>query len=288
MHANPTLALTSTYHACNQVAGILRGHLTAALKLLSADKPSATGIHGARQELKRARATLRLLRRAIAPEHFRQEDTALRQAARLLNDVRDSEILYHRFVRLRNAVRDVAPQANLEPLRKMLLQERRSAASDAFRQRLPTVRTLLTQSRERSRDWRVANDLDLLASGMRRTYRKGRACYRAARESQSDEQLHAWRRQVKHSAYQLEAVGSLAPARMARRLRRSAKLAKALGKDHDLALLQQRVSDAPLDAASGMHLAEVITQQRRKLQRSALALGDRLYRDKPRKFRPLS
>jgi hypothetical protein len=38
---------------------------------------------------------------------------------------------------------------------------------------------------------------------------KGQLCYRAACESPSDQRLHAWRRQVKYCAYQLEAVVSI-------------------------------------------------------------------------------
>ena len=78
MHAEPELTLTSTYHPCNQVAGILRGHLAAALKLLNATKPSGASIHAARQELKRARAMLRLLRESVDAEQFRLEDATLR------------------------------------------------------------------------------------------------------------------------------------------------------------------------------------------------------------------
>lgn len=286
MHANSELTLISTYHPCNQLAGILRGHLASALTLLGAPKPSGSRIHAARQELKRARATLRLLRESIDPQRFRQEDATLRQAAQLLNRARDSEVLVRVFARLRECVKDGRPRTNLEPLHKLLLQERRSATTSALP--LRAVGTLLMQSRERSRDWSVTNDLDLLTTGMQRTYQKGRTCYRAARESHADEHLHAWRRQVKYSAYQLEALGSLIPARMTRRLRRSAKLGKVLGRDHDLALLHKRIPDAHLDAVATLRLKNAIRRERSKLQRRALNLGERLYRAKPRKFQPLN
>jgi CHAD domain-containing protein len=285
MHASSELTLTSTYRPCNQITGLLRGHLVAALTLLGADKPSGSRIHAARKELKRARATLRLLRESIDPEHYRQEDALLRQAARHLSEVRDSDILVRTLARLQESLNSTTPRPKLEALRRLLLQERRSATSIALRQHLTAVRTLLTQSKERTRDWKVANDLDLLTRAMRRTYRKGRACYRAVCEAPADEQLHAWRRQVKCSAYQVEALGSSAPARMTKRLRRCTKLAEVLGRDHDLALLRKRMLDADLEIASALQLTHAINHERTKLRREALKLGEWLYRNKPRKYR---
>jgi CHAD domain-containing protein len=288
MHAEPELELTSTYHPCNQVAAILRGHVAAALTLLGSSKPSAAKIHAARQELKRARATLRLLRASIDPEDFRQEDATVRQAAHLLNDVRDSEVVLRVFVRLRNALKDEPRPLKLEPLRQLLVQQRRRAASNTLREPLAAAKALLVQAKERTRNWSVDNDLDLLTKAIQRTYRQGRERYRAACASHSDEDLHAWRRQVKYSAYQLEPLGSLAPGRMKRRLRQCTRLAKVLGRDHDLCMLHQRISDANLDAASSLRLDKEIKRERADLQRRALRLGKQLFRAKSRNFRPLN
>jgi CHAD domain-containing protein len=288
MQAEPELALASTYHPCNQAAHILRGHVAGALTLLNSSKPTGSRIHAARQQIKRARATLRLLRESIDAEHFRQEDTTLRQAAQQLNDVRDSEVVLRVFSRLRREIKAGPRRPNLQPLHKLLLEERRNATTTAAREHLAAARTLLLQAKERTREWRVENDQRLLTKAMQRTYRKGRDCYRAASASGTDEHLHAWRRQVKYSAYQLEALGSLAPARMTRRLRRCTKLAKVLGRDHDLLMLHQRACDADLDAASSVRLDRVIKRERSALQRRALQLGRRLYRAKPGRFQPLN
>lgn len=144
------------------------------------------------------------------------------------------------------------------------------------------------QSKDQIHDWTVANDLDLLTRAMQRTYRQARVCYHAARDTHTDEQLHAWRRQVKYSAYQLEVIGSHAPAKVVRRLRRSAHLAKLLGRDHDLALLHTRIEEADLDAACALCLTTAIRRRRKKLRQRALRLGGRLYRTKPRMFEPLN
>jgi CHAD domain-containing protein len=288
MHTAPQLALTSTYHPCNQVAHMLRGHVAAARTLLGAPKPSGTQIHAARQELKRARAALRLLRESIDAVEFRQGDAMLREAAHQLNDVRDCEVVLRVLSRLQDVLKDESHRPDLRPLRTQLLQERRAASAKALRAPLTTAKTLLLQAKETSRGWSVANDLELLTRAMQRTYRQGRACFHAAAEAPTDDHLHAWRRQVKYSAYQLEALGSLAPGRMRKRLRRCARLAKVLGRDHDLLLLKDRIAAVPLDATSKQQASAAIRRERRDLQRRALRLGKRLYRARPRSFQPLN
>lgn len=196
MHAQPDLTLTPTYHPCSQVAGILRGDLAAALELLNSTKPSGSSIHAARQELKRARAMLRLVRESIDPEHFRREDATLRQAAQQLNDARDAEVLVRVFSRLREGFKDERRRSNLEPLRKLLAQERRNSTSHALREPLAAAKRLLVQARQGTQDWFIANDVDLLTSAMQRTYRRGRACYRAACESPTAEHLQIGRAHV--------------------------------------------------------------------------------------------
>jgi CHAD domain-containing protein len=288
MQADPELTLTSTYHPCSQMVGILRGHLTAALALLGGPRLSGSRVHAARQELKRARAALRLLRESLDAGQFREADSTLRQAAQLLGQARDSDVLLHVCSRLSKRIKDESCATSLKLLRKQLLQERRSASSHALGEPRRAVKTLLTQSLDRTREWRVSNDVDLLTRAMQRTYRKGRACYRDARESHTDEDLHAWRKQVKYAACQLEALGTLAPTRMTRRLQRSSKLARALGRDRDLSLLHKRLADAGLDADVTLRLTNTIRRERARLQRQAFELGEQLYRIKPRQLQPLS
>jgi CHAD domain-containing protein len=285
-HAASECTLTSTGKPGTQAAGILRAHLTAAHTHLAGDRLSGAKVHAARKELKRARATLRLMREVIDPDHFREEDATLRRVAQMLNDARDAEVMLRTFLRLRKSIKDSDPQTDLEPLHKLLLLGRRRATSNELVVRLNDIRAMLTQSKERTREWSVANDLDLLTQGMRRTYRKGRLRYQAASESRTDEQLHAWRRQVKYCGYQLEAIGQV-ERKMTKRLRRCRKLADLLGSDHDLALLHKRVMDAPLDAGSALCLVNAITRSRARLQKRAFAIGARLYRGKVRKFHPL-
>jgi CHAD domain-containing protein len=281
------LTLTSTFRPGAQAVGLLRRHTAAAVEHLAGARPSGARIHAARKELKRARATLRLLREAIDAAHFAEADAVLRGVARQLNGVRDADELLRTFEKLRDALKESKRPARLAPLRKLLQQEHRTAVSSMSRERLQAIKLVLRTCKQQSYGWSAANDLDLLTAGMQRTYRKGRVCYRAAREARSNERLHAWRRQVKYCVYQLETIRSIGAGKTTRRLRACAKIADLLGKDHDLAMLQERAALADLDAASALHVADEIRDERAKLQRRALRLGERLYRIKVRNFKPL-
>lgn len=64
-----------------------------AIEAIRTRDPSDKEIHRARKRLKRARATLRLLRLAIGKPTYRRENAALRDAARPLSGVRDAAVL---------------------------------------------------------------------------------------------------------------------------------------------------------------------------------------------------
>ena len=63
----------------------MRRRIKSALQTLVPKKSDDDSIHEARKELKKARATLRLLRDALGKKAYKRENTALRDAARPLS-----------------------------------------------------------------------------------------------------------------------------------------------------------------------------------------------------------
>ena len=125
----------------------------------------------------------------------------------------------------------------------------------------------------------------MLKKDVARLYRKSRKALSAARDDRSDDGLHEARKQAKYlmnGLLVLEAIG-------ARRVKRPIECAKAigdaLGSDHDLALIQARISKLPASQqrASG-RLSESLQTRRDELQREAFRCGKRLYAKKPRAF----
>src|SRR5690348_16444807 len=82
--------LASPDRPVQQCRDIFLRQLDAAIEELQGREPN---IHGARKQLKRARATLRLMRPAIENDQYRRENTVARDAARPLSMARDNEVM---------------------------------------------------------------------------------------------------------------------------------------------------------------------------------------------------
>ena len=67
---------------------------------------------------------------------------------------------------------------------------------------------LITQARDDARLWALGyGSFELIAPGIRRTYRQGRRGLAAATEDPSDETVHEWRKRVKDMWYSLRLLG---------------------------------------------------------------------------------
>ena len=98
--------------------------------------------------------------------------------------------------------------------------------------------------------------------------------------------MHEWRKRVKDLRYAAEMLGHPNLARQADRL------GETLGEDHDLAVLDEWIRanakrggrSRRVGRPTRKLLLELIAKRRRKLHRRALRDGERLYRQRPKKF----
>jgi hypothetical protein len=121
-----------------------------------------------------------------------------------------------------------------------------------------------------------------LRDGIERIYRKGRKALAKARSARSDETLHEARKQVKYLAVALKILTATEAHRAARLGKRADSIARRLGRDHDLAVVGQRLSVAA--GKPGKSLLDDLRRRRKKLQKKALKRAKRLYRRKPARF----
>jgi CHAD domain-containing protein len=255
-------ALVSPDRPVRQCRDIFVQQLGAASRELAGRKPN---LHGARKQLKRARATLRLLRPAMGDELYRRENIAARDAARPLSRARDEEVLGQAL--------------------EGLIERFGSAASDVhFRHTahaLPgkhhdDIKAALNQSMTRARAWQLDDaGWDCIEKGLRSTYRRARHALRRGRKDRATEVLHEWRKQTKYLWHQLQLLTPLAPGPIDEMADEFHQLADYLGDEHDLAVLRERVSGT---------ITELIDRRREELQDKAFALGERLYADKAKTF----
>jgi len=264
----------------------LRREIAEALAALRGKAPlSDDTVHDARKLLKRARATLRLLRDAIGETEYARENARLRDAARPLARVRDAKVLLAAVERLLEDEKKPRRRAALVRLRRELADERlgvRGRLQDSGD--LDEIGRLLAEVRGSMAQWGVA-DGGALRSGVRRIYRKGRKALAAAESEPSDEHLHESRKQVKYLGNAIAMLGAADAPKLAKLMKRVRRVDDGLGDDHDLALLENRIASLPpvADDAAETLLAR-IERRRGKLQKKALKRARGLYKRKATAF----
>ena len=240
---------------------------------LEGSKPN---IHGARKQLKRARATLRLLRPAIGDELYRHENIAARDAARPLSKARDEEVMNDALDGLLERFGAAASGLQVAPLRQSLHKGHRQSDHELPAKQLDEIKAALKRSMTRSQAWQLdAEGWDCIEPACSATYRRGRRALREARTERATDQLHEWRKQTKYLWHQLQILTPLAPGPVGELADEFHHLADYLGDEHDLAVLRGRLSGP---------VTELIERRREELQDKALALGERLYADKSKTF----
>ncbi len=146
----------------------------------------------------------------------------------------------------------------------------------------------LGRARTRTAWWSLdADGFAALKPGLRRIYRRGRRRIRAAAADPTTENLHEARKRVKDLWHATQIVRPAYPKRLKALSRRAHDLADLLGDDHDLAVLRDYVDAHPQcfdDESDKRALLAVLDRRREALQRDALALGRKLYADKPGRF----
>lgn len=260
--------------------------LDEALRQLATTRANDRGIHTARKELKKARATLRLLRPALGEKRYRADNTALRDAGRLLSPLRDAKALLEAFEKF---VERGGDDIDVQELRRVraLLRLRLARARKHFHPRSREV----TQSRRIIRTHRnrlagktvQALPADAVAEGLQRIYRRARKAQQALPKDASAEALHEWRKRVKYLRNATAAVAK--PGTEA--VEQAEEIGDLLGEDHDLVLLGEALM---AKGAESLRLTAVedtqkrIAKRRAKLQKDARKLGKKLFADKPKRF----
>ena len=283
--------LRHTKAGTTEVQRLLCHHIDQARKALRGHQPlSDAAVHGARKQLKKGRADLRLLRKALAPQTYHYENTTLRDVARPLTAVRDARVLMDTLERLVEHGGAQAQALDLDRVRRALREE-----YGAVRQRvlhegntLALLEASLRAARARTQCWPIGRrGWSVLGAGLKRVYRNGREAFAVAQEDPSQEHLHEWRKQVKYLWHQLQVLQPIQLGQVTALADQAHSLANALGDDHDLAVLSDKFLEAPdrfSDRATMQALADLIACCRAHLQEQAMTLGHQLYAAQPRLF----
>jgi CHAD domain-containing protein len=243
-------------------------------------------VHEARKDMKKLRATLKLVRPRLGEKTYRRENRRFRDAGRTLSDVRDAQVRAETLDKLNERYADEPPPGGWWALRAVIVGE--SGADDG---ELEPLRERTAAEIERGdvriEEWPLdVGGFALLRPGLKRSYRRARKCFRDARDDPSDATLHEWRKRSKDLWYHMRLVRRSWPEVMEATADEAHELSDRLGDDHDLVVLAAHLDQAgePLTAEQREHLEGLIDRRRDELQSEAFSYGERLLAEKPKRF----
>lgn len=282
--------LRRTKELSREVHRILLEQVDGARETLAGKSLSNKSIHQARKTLKKARATLRLLRESMPASSYQRENRALRDIARPLSAARDAAVMLETLDKLEKLY-GAAARTSIPPALREALEGEESRTGREIRgpkaKQPPPAKQLSTVEQRLARAAISGNGWDEVGRSLRRIYRNGRRAMKAAKRTPSAECLHEWRKQTKHLWYQTQVLQPLAPATIEELGDQAHRLSDYLGDDHDLAVLREKVTTLrdtfQHDGNSGALLA-LIDRCRTQLQDKAFLLGGRIYDAAPRDF----
>jgi CHAD domain-containing protein len=247
-------------------------------------------VHEARKCFKKIRAILRLVRHAIGERHYRYENTAFRDAARPLTEVRDAEVLVETVDKIAKHFADRVRGQSFAAIRKELMTHQREVRHRVLGEEnaFAVVETAVREALGRLNGWADVPDRWAgVGKGVRQVYRQARQAFAHATADPTVQKLHEWRKQVKSLRYQLEILRAVWPEMMGPLADQADHLGELLGDDHDLAVLRHMLTQDPerFGGEKGVELLlALIDRRREELEGEASVLGQRLLQDPSKAF----
>jgi CHAD domain-containing protein len=256
-------------------------------RLQEVDRDELAGaIHGARKDLKKLRGLLRLVRAELGKKTFEAENRRYRDAGRLLSGSRDAEVKLETLLALRHRF-DGLPAGTAERWAGLLEAERDELAAairDDDQARIAQATGAIAAGRDEIRDWSLRTDSwALVEPGLSRSYRDGRTALKRVQADGSAESVHQWRKRAKDLWYQLRIIEDAWPESLGATVDQAHQLTELLGDHHDLAVLAEDLGGRP-ELGDRAPFEAAIAERQERLLETAIALGVRLYAEKPKAF----
>lgn len=245
----------------------------------------AEAIHGARKDLKKARAALRLVREELGEKNFKRENRALRDAGHLLSASRDAEVKLGTLESLVEGDAGDAPPGPTALWREALVADRDrivDADADQTEDAVAAIETVLA----RAPDWRLGRTgWKLLEPGLDTAYGEGREAFEALPAEPGFEAVHELRKRGKDLWYQVRLLRDAWPAVLEPTAEEIHEFTDLLGDHHDLAVLAEDLGGREeIGAADRTILRSLIEAEQIALLADARELGARIYAEKPKAF----
>ncbi len=250
----------------------------------SGELEASEAIHGARKDLKKLRTLLRLLCDELPKKVYREESQRYREAGRLLSPLRDAEVKLGTLEALAESEHGL-PAGAVGPWRRILERDREAAGDSAPDRAAEAEAIALIEAGRAGIDgWAVRGSWKAIGPGLERSYRRGRRRMRKAREQGGEEAWHEWRKSAKDLWYAHLLLAAAWPELLEATAGEAHRLAEVLGDHHDLALLRADLHGRRLGDEGTRALEAAIDGRESALAAAALALGGRLYAERPQDF----
>ncbi|MBA3881701.1 MAG: CHAD domain-containing protein [Chthoniobacterales bacterium] len=246
----------------------------------------ASPVHETRKHLKRARAALRLVAGKVERDVFKREHHRLRNVARVISDIRDAEVRLETVKQLR-AITSGRGDRQLDETEELLAFELDSFLA-AFSDWHTEAASKLARSQAGIGEWRLRElDRKHICNRLRKAYKEGRDALDCAKQDGTAESFHTLRKQAKELWYQLQILRPLHPVIFQKMSEDLQTIGERLGHMHDLSFVGERLDT--LVGAEGRKrgrraLGALIDSREKDLQRTAVALGERFYAERPKEF----
>ena len=240
-------------------------------------------VHQTRQHLKKARAALRLVRGEVERDVWKWENRCLGRVAKMISEVRDAEVRLETVRQLR----EIGPgkRRRFQETEELLAFELDSFLA-AFAEWPEEAGSRLSETLRRVSEWPLEKlGCERVRRNVQKTYKLGKRALECASQKKTTTRFHALRKRVKDLGYQIRLLRPLGPVVFCDLEDELKTVGKCLGQLHDLAFVEQRLSSlGPAEKKAERVLSAVITARSDELKASAIALAERFYAERPRRF----
>lgn len=265
--------------ACEQIVGAIKASR-------AARNGKGSPVHRTRKHLKKARAALGLLAVDVKDKRFQREKCRLRDAGRLISDIRDAEVRLETVKQLRSEPNEPCGRGCAET-EELLAFELESFIA-AFAGWQDEAARNLERAREGIGRWELPDLTSAkVCCAVRKSYRKGRHALKRVEKKETAKRFHTLRKRAKELRHQLRLLRPMQQALFREMTRDLKALSDTLGHAHDLSFVAQRLrSIAGATGRKRQHraLRALLETREKDLWRTALALAERFYALKPKEF----
>jgi CHAD domain-containing protein len=240
-------------------------------------------IHEVRKRVKKIRAVLRMVRKSMGNELFRQENNRYRSIGHMLSHVRDATVMIKTLDKLKQTDSKAIPKAAYNNVRKKLVNKQAEVSRSFFEEKksVEEVLTAFKEAQQNQPELPITKDsFAVFATNLEQIYKQGKKAYAYASKKPSIDSFHELRKEVKILWYHTRILTPVWPGFLEAFASELGVLSELLGDDHDLGVLFEEIESGRLTfsrKATTGKIQHLIENHRQSLQQQVHPLAKRIF-----------